>query len=186
MNSSESGHTDCNNKKIKHKKKIINILIISVVLAFIVLAVLLIRFLLIMISPVQINPDESQASQLRTFIQIYLTKSEDHNFRYLLEEEISAENLISRFRNKIIIPNPYIESEKLEIGPYIEGDYNYNALWNPQKGGKHVGFEIIVNVSDGSVQVNPIEEDKKEYTQKEMEGRAHRLVFIKDPEVSFR
>ena len=129
--------------------------------------------------------DISSASQLRTFVQAYMTESEDYNLKKLLEDDMSVEKLLQRFKEVVVLEDPYLKDTMREYGPYIDINNSFTPSWVPQRGGKHVGFEIIINVSNNTVQVNPIKEEKEEYTQKEMEGRAHRLVYIKDPEMNF-
>lgn len=154
-------------KRITNKKgfTLVELLIVIAILA--ILAVLALNLLGNIIQNARIKADMSAASQLKTFIQTYITESEDANLYNVTEAEGSGPDtpydIIEGFKTAIEADDPYISGTTREYGPYIDDNNQFLPAWNPDRGGKHIGWYITIDTGSNSVSVEPLNVDSEDY-----------------------
>ena len=166
-----------NKDKSKKSIKTKPIIIILIVIVFITTSYIGLDYTVkkFFLAPSRIKADYSYSKVIETAISTYIVESDDTNLKNISEDKVTFDVLINKLKNGIEIEDIYNEGQKRNGGPYIDKDDDIYTRSNPSIRGYHIGFEVLIDTTNGEVLVQAIKAIKDNYTEEEMQGRAHRI-----------
>ena len=131
------------------------------------------------------SSDNPSAEKIEQAIDKYIEITGDIELERLTNKENPVDNILIELQKRLIRAedkNGKVLMERPFLIPPDDGEISaqsYYPKWNPENDGKNIGWEITIDISEGTSEVKPIKgKSKDKYTHLEKIGGSHNLRFV--------